>query len=335
MTPQLVNAHTHLEFSSLSQPLGHPGIPITDWIPKVIHWRFQQSESDLQNSIENGLRESQKCGVAAIGEIATSPWYHGVSRPDHILVNWFVERLGSAADLVPSRLQEGQQWLAEAADAGCFPGISPHAPYSVCDELFEALIEWAVSTGLPVAMHLAETREEVEWVASGTGPFVNLFEKLRLRVKPPAHSGFSYYLNALASTTHALVVHGNYLEQSKLEFIGDHPNLHLVFCPRTHQFFRHSPYPLEESLKHGINVAVGTDSRASNPDLDVMSELRLVHRAYPQLSPQTIFELGTINGARALQLDDRRGSLTPGKSGQLLLFSTKASGDPWESIFGS
>ena len=86
-----------------------------------------------------------------------------------------------------------------------------------------------------------------------------------------------------------------------------------IYCPRTHAWFAHDPYPLEEMLAAGVNVAFGTDSRASSPDLNLLEEMRAVARRHPAVPTAKIVEMGTLSGARALGLDKELGTLEPGK----------------------
>ncbi len=87
----------------------------------------------------------------------------------------------------------------------------------------------------------------------------------------------------------------------------------LVYCPRTHAYFQHEPYPLTAAIATGVRVALGTDSRASNPDLDLLAETRFVARAYPTIDPHEVLQMATLAGAEALGREDEVGSLTPGK----------------------
>ena len=103
----------------------------------------------------------------------------------------------------------------------------------------------------------------------------------------------------------------------------------LVFCPRTHRYFRHTAYPIHAIIERGINLAVGTDSLASNPDLNVLQELREIARTYPQIADETIIEMGTINGARALGIDDHYGSLEKGKAGGIGTVELPDKSDPY------
>jgi cytosine/adenosine deaminase-related metal-dependent hydrolase len=110
----------------------------------------------------------------------------------------------------------------------------------------------------------------------------------------------------------------------------------VVYCPRTHAYFGHARHPLPRLLAAGANVAVGTDSRASNPDLSILEEMRYIARHFPEIPPATVLELGTLRGARALGLDDV-GCIEPGKTANLAIVALpqREVGDPHELLFDS
>ena len=110
----------------------------------------------------------------------------------------------------------------------------------------------------------------------------------------------------------SLVVHGNYLDYSELAMIARQAGaMSLVYCPRTHAHFKHKPYPLAEALSLNVPVCLGTDSRASNPDLSLLSEMREAARRHPGVSPEAVLRMGTLSGAEALGLTDV-GAIRPG-----------------------
>jgi cytosine/adenosine deaminase-related metal-dependent hydrolase len=120
-------------------------------------------------------------------------------------------------------------------------------------------------------------------------------------------------LRSLAAAHRTLVIHGNYLDEEEIAFLAAHrEKLSVVYCPRTHDYFEHEPYPLAKMLAAGVRVALGTDSRASSPDLDLLAEMRHV-AAHHQLPPAEVLRLGTLAGAEALGLDHAAGSLRRGK----------------------
>jgi cytosine/adenosine deaminase-related metal-dependent hydrolase len=146
------------------------------------------------------------------------------------------------------------------------------------------------------------------------------------------------YLARLATAPRALVVHGNYLSDEEVFFLAQHAaTMSVIYCPRTHDFFRHAPYPLARMLSQGVAVAVGTDSRASNPDLGLFEELKFIASHHSAIAPDRILELGTFSGARALGLDGEMGTLEAGKRADLAVIrlSPAAADDPHERLFSS
>lgn len=335
LLPGLVNAHTHLEFSQLSQPLGMPGMSLPEWIRLVIGDR-KRTGRDPNASIVAGLRESLACGVTAIGDIATSPYPELPEPRSHLLA--FQEVIGFSAARLESVLAELQQRLdnsrnASANDSLTTTGISPHAPYTVHPQLIERLVDEASSRELPVAMHLAESPEELELLADGTGPFRELLDERSMwdaAAIPPGTTPLDY-LRVLARAPKAIVVHGNYLSATEIEFLArQRARMSVAYCPRTHEFFQHADYPLKKMLAAGVRVALGTDSRASNPDLSLLGEMRCVARRHG-LSPTEIVRMGTLSGAESLGWGSHLGSITLGKWADLIAVPCGAT-DPAEAV---
>ncbi len=312
LMPGLVNAHTHLEFSQCSEPLGQPGMPLPEWVRLVIANRKQQG--DVVAGLAAGLQESLQAGVTSIGEIATSlfPADAPHALPELIA---FQEVIGFSSARVESVFAELRQRL-QPNPAACRLGISPHAPYTVHPELLEKIVALASERQLPVAMHLAESPEELQLLRENRGPFRELLEERSMWDREVFAGGLQPldYLQILSKAPQALVIHGNYLSQKEIEYVAKRrERMSIVYCPRTHAFFRHSDYPLQAMLQAGVCVAVGTDSRASNPDLSLLGELRYLARCYEDISPEQILMLGTLQGAEALGMATTVGSLAPGK----------------------
>lgn len=229
-----------------------------------------------------------------------------------------VEQLG----LTPERSAAALAWREqlEQSPRASWPdclqalGVSPHAPYSTPEPLWRRTLEDAARDNRLVAMHLAESRAEREWIDSGTGPFAELFS--RLDVPPPARSPqlIAEACRALGRAAHALLIHGNYLNALELDAIAQHrQNLSVVYCPRTHRHFDHAPYPLSEFAARGIRVVFGTDSRSSNPDLNLWQEARTALALHAGLRPSEALAAISNEAARAIGLAARFGTLEPGR----------------------
>lgn len=297
LLPGFVNAHTHLEFSYLDQPLGQPGISLVDWIRLIIAERARGKQSTTE-SVARGIDESYRAGATTIGDISTSDeMIFGDVIHFHEVIGFSRARADSAAQPLIDRFRD------PAKNRAIRQGISPHAPYTVSPKLLNKLVALASQNHCPIAMHLAESREELQLLSDGTGPFKTLLEERSMWDDGaiPSNSRPLNYLQMLAGAPRTLVIHGNYLDQEELDFIGANRNrMSLVYCARTHAYFFHSPYPLCQALAAGVRVALGTDSRASNPDLSLLTEMRHVAQTHPHVSQQEVLRMGTLNGAEAL-----------------------------------
>jgi len=344
--PGLVNAHTHLEFSDLAAPLGTRGMPLPEWIRLVVnHRRAAAASGDTSEhasiAIAQGLAESARAGTALVGEISTSDWRRECFTDSGVASVVFHESIAPTTDRVAQTIEAAQHFLAASpVERDCLPGLSPHAPYTVHPRLLRALVALGQDFQVPLAMHLAESREELELLNNGTGPFRESLERLGAW-DPSAEARLPRvldYLEQLSAAPRALAVHGNYLDDAELRFLAEHSGrMSLVYCPRTHDFFGHEPYRLAERLAAGVHVALGTDSRASNPDLNLLAEMQFVAARHPNVPLSTVLELGTINGAKALGREDDYGTLAVGKLARLTVVGIpdQQASDPHELLLGT
>ncbi len=343
--PGLINAHTHLEFSHLAKPLGQPGMRFTDWIRLVMKSRYDSNDAHVKrNTVRRGLRESWQSGTWMLGEIATAPiaiedYFGGEqlsaserlcagenTEIDRISKVVFHEQLGRSSDqfdekraAVASFTEAAQSINATQSSPSSFhAGISPHAPYSVHPQLLKRLCDTANegNAALPVAMHIAETKAERELLDSQSGEFVSMLKDFGVwnesTFQPP--TSILDILKTLAKVQRSLIIHGNYLNEEEIDFIAQHSEkMSVVYCPRTHSYFGHEKHPLDRLIDAGINVAIGTDSRASNPDLNLLAELKCIAESFPQFSTTEILKMGTLNGAQALGVESTFGTIQVGR----------------------
>jgi cytosine/adenosine deaminase-related metal-dependent hydrolase len=185
-------------------------------------------------------------------------------------------------------------------------------------------------------MHLAESPEELQLLAHGDGPFQQLLDELSMwdPTAIPSGTGVLDYLIQLVRAPRCLVVHGNYLNVREFEFLAQHHDrMAVVYCPRTHAYFGHGAYPLTEMLAVGVRVALGTDSRASSPDLSLLAEIREVARKHSSIPAEQIVHLGTLAGAQALGVQNFNGSITPGKWANLTAIpSDRRCSNPYTAV---
>ncbi|PHQ35541.1 chlorohydrolase [Rhodopirellula bahusiensis] len=326
MIPGLVNAHTHLEFSDLTNPVGHPGMELADWIREVIKTRGMVDTATRQQHILKGHAEAIASGTQLIADIVTTPL---TAIPSNTIA--FAEVLGLSRERGDERMTQAELHLRNAA-AKDLPddsaAISPHAPYSTPLPLIERCVQHAKQYKTTLAMHVAESPAERELLSQGSGPFAESLRALGLPVEKyfpwPAASPLIQLIDTLAKAPRALIVHANDLNETEIQHVATKRNCSVVFCPRTHHFFQHSEHPVAKLQAAGINVALGTDSRASNPDLNLWREVQFLLNHRQELAPASVLEMATLNGAHALGRSATDGSLKVGMPANFITVATKA-----------
>jgi aminodeoxyfutalosine deaminase len=335
--PGLVNAHTHLDLTGL-RGLAPPSPDFTAWLRSVIGHRRKRSPEQVQADSRAGLAECLRFGTTLLGDIAAGGLTWPVLAQGPLRAVVFYEMLGLPQGRAEQAWTAAEDWLsAHPPTATCRPGLSPHAPYSVSDWLFYRAAEAANRLRLPLATHLAETAAECELLAGHRGPFVDFLAELGVwapdsLVTSPEEVGLIYdgYVHHLHVPR--LYIHGNHLDPALLHTVSRGT---IVYCPRTHAAFGHPPHPFQDFLSAGVRVALGTDSLASNPDLDLLAEARYLHRLCPDFPGDRLLHMATLAGAEALGWADETGSLTPGKSADLLVvpLAGDADADPHRRVF--
>jgi cytosine/adenosine deaminase-related metal-dependent hydrolase len=329
--PGLVNAHTHLDLSG-ARGLIPPTDPdhFTDWLRGVIAYRRSRTPEQVQADVREGLADSLLFGTTLIGDIAAegASWDAVAGAKMRGVV--FREFIGLSAERAKESWFALSAWSREHVDLPtCRQAVSPHAPYSVrCD--FIRSLAW---NGWRMAHHLAESVAEMQLLREKNGPFETFLRNLGIWEPGWLAPSTDWILWCTRRTAFTVFAHCNYLPPDADVW----PNQSIVFCPRTHAAFGHPPHPFREFLARGVRVALGTDSLASNPDLDLLAEARLVKQRYPDVPGETILRMATLAGAEALGWADECGSLDAGKSADFVVVPLPDvdTADPHDLLLGA
>jgi len=327
LIPGLVNAHTHLDLSGLRGRVP-PGPAFIGWLKAIIAHRRTQTPEQIDRDIQTGLDEALRFGTTLIGDIAADgrswPILAGASCSSVV----FREIIGLSGPRVMPVWRQATEWLDEHPDReNCRGGLSPHAPYSVHQTLFRA----AGNALVPLAIHLGETPEELLLIRDHDGPFVDFLRE----VGAWDESGLVPSLDWIAWRSERapalLFAHGQYLDPAMT--LPEHAAI--VYCPRTHHAFGRGRHPVAELLARRRRVALGTDSLASNPDLDILAEARFLRQEHPEIPAGLVLRLATLSGAEALGFGASTGSLEAGKSADLVAIPLPdhAVTDPYALLF--
>jgi cytosine/adenosine deaminase-related metal-dependent hydrolase len=176
--PGLVNAHTHLDLGALQGKLKPPGL-FTDWLREVVAYRRSSTPDEWTASIRAGIDECLRSGVTLVGDIATGGLSADLLRASPLRSVVFFEVIGLTQSRAEQTWVEFEAWIRLQKRTSRYrPGISPHAPYTVCHWLL-LLARGAVEQhGLPLAIHFAETGCEAELLKKHTGPLRRFLEEL-------------------------------------------------------------------------------------------------------------------------------------------------------------
>jgi cytosine/adenosine deaminase-related metal-dependent hydrolase len=327
--PGLVNAHVHLDLTGM-HGLTPPSPDFTGWLKEVIAHRRSRSPEQVRADVEAGLTECLRFGTTLLGDISGDGGSWDVLANASLRAVVFHELLGLPRDRAQEAGRAAIKWKSQRETSPtCRPGFSPHAPYSFRAEFLPLLAR----LGQRIAIHLAESAAELELLERQSGPFVPFLAERGVWDPTGLAWSASHVVELSSGTERILYVHGNYLDP----LVPIPSNGTLVYCPRTHAAFGHPPHPFRDFLARGVRVALGTDSLASNPDLNLFAEACFVHQRYPDVPGATLLRMATLSGAEALGWQDETGSLEPGKSADLIALpiGTSTPADPHDLLWDS
>jgi cytosine/adenosine deaminase-related metal-dependent hydrolase len=312
--PGLINAHAHLELTSFNNQLTQFN-SFTDWILQLIRRRQTWTEADFISSAKEGASLALASGTTLIGDISASGVLWEAAKNENLRRVLFEEVVAlspNQANRVVSRLN----LLLESSDLHplLIHAVSPHAPYSVSPELYRHTARLAQQRGMLLTTHIAETKAELQFLQTGSGEFRSFLERigaLPINWDPPALAPIPYLDSLGVLGRFCLLVHANYLDRESIEMIS-HSQSNVVYCPRSHDFFGHEKHPIRQLLDSAINVAMGTDSLASNSSLSMIDEMRYLYKKRKDVQPEEIFRAATQNGAIALGFRNSLGRIKRG-----------------------
>ena len=319
LVPGLINCHTHLELTHLAGQNVEP--EFAKWIRGVRTLKEATSPEDFDAAAVAGVKDCWSRGVTCVAETGSTG---AVMRALHDLGGRgivYQEVFGPDPSQVATSMAELEAAVAQLRDlttAQLRVGVSPHAPYTVSAPLYEAVAAFARRQHLPVAVHLAESKEESQFVQDGAGPFADAWRARGIPVEPRGCTPVEYLarLGVLSSGTlciHCVQMDDDHRDIAVLEGAG----AAIAHCPRSNRAHGHGSAPLAAFRSADLRVGLGTDSVVSVGDLDVWAEARAAG-----LEGDSALRALTLEGARALGWAGEIGSLEAGKAADLAVFSS-------------
>ena len=327
LMPGLVNAHTHLELSYLRDQVT-PSSSFTAWVRQILQARRQRMQQPLRDpavmaAVDAAIDESVRCGTAVVGEITNTLVTFDKLAASRLAGVVFWELIGFKIDgdfdaMVGHAVAELE--ALPATDA-IRVSLAAHAPYSVAPLFFQAIKKaLARMPFVPCSVHLAEGVEEVELLMTGAGPWKTLMTDIgswNHAWTAPGVSPVQYLDDMGFIDNRLLVVHGVQMTTEDLAMLKAR-GATLVTCPRSNVHTGAGLPPIVEFYESGVRIAIGTDSLASSPDLNVFAEIATLHALAPSVPAASLLESATIQGARALGFEADYGTIESGKVARLL-----------------
>ncbi|GKT07901.1 amidohydrolase family protein [Desulforhabdus sp. TSK] len=345
LIPALVNAHTHLELSGLRNRIPLPQKSFGAWLQELFSQRASAPSTPLDADVRAGEEELLAGGTGLYGDIANSPVFEmdsptnpagSMKDPSLKLPHGrlFLEILGfdrqeltDVASCRDPRLIPAFLWAAE--DNPCL-SLAAHACYSTSGELIRQAKGWSRLHARPFSIHAAEHPEEMEFLRTGSGYCRSLLESLGRWVpgwQPPGTTPVQYLHQLGALDAGTLLVHLVHMTAPDWEILAQE-HCSVCFCPRSNHYLNAGQADISTALRMGLVAALGTDSLASNTDLNLFAEAAFVLDAYPDLSPHDVLKMMTWGGAKALHHDTIFGTIEAGKHAALLAVTLPEDSSP-------
>lgn len=314
LAPGLVNAHAHLELSTLHGRLPRGG-SFAAWIAALLDACTQLQAEDYRRAVLDGAVRLARSGTTTVGDIAARDATRSALGEQSLRGRVFREVL-DAND--PERTAAVLERLTSGQSPGerLLPGVSPHAPYTVSDRLLQGVRAYSAREGLPVSVHWAETEEERAWCERGEGPFADILEQ------SSGGRGLERLQRAGLLNSDLSLVHANCPRPEEVEQVAA-AGACVIHCPGAQLYFERPPFPFDRWQSAGVPIALGTDSLAGNEELDMRREMALLRTARPELAPLEVWRAATTNAARALGMGRVVGALHPGAWADWVVFRTR------------
>jgi cytosine/adenosine deaminase-related metal-dependent hydrolase len=318
LLPGLINAHCHLDYTDLAGE-----VPATrsfaDWIKSITAAKAGKIYADFAHSWLRGAQMLVRTGTTTVADIEAVPellpevW---LATPLRIFS--FLELTGVKSRRDPCLiLDEAAHKIQSLPSSRGGAGLSPHAPYSTTPELLRLSAAAAREKSWRLVTHVAESDQEFEMFLHARGA---MFDWLQRNERTMADCGLGSPVQHLERlgylADNVLAVHVNYLAPGDAALLARR-GVSVAHCPRSHAFFQHRRFPLEELAGAGVNLCLGTDSLASvskvrgrPTELNLFTEMQAFGKAHPEAPPETIVRLATLGGARALGMQGTIGELS-------------------------
>ena len=320
LTPGFVNCHCHLELSHM-RGLIPERTGLIDFVFSVVTQRHFPEE-EIREAIAAAEHEMIQNGIVAAGDISNNLLTIEQKLNHNLHYYNFIEASGWLPDIAGQRFSRSKEHF-DTYSKYLPTSIVPHAPYSVSDALWNLIKPYFKNK--VVSIHNQETVFEDELFLQNSGDFVRMYQMMNLDnsfYEASGKSSLQTYFSRLEESSHVLLVHNTFTKEQDVTFVKNtRPGNSVSFClcVNANQYIERSIPPVDILRKQGCNIVLGTDSLASNWSLSILDEMKTIQNKFPSIPLEELLRWATINGAQALQMNDKLGSFEKGKQPGIVL----------------
>lgn len=343
--PGLVNVHTHLDYTLLRGTVDNE--PFLPWIRRLTDTAKKMRHDDFLASSRLGLLQLVRSGVTAIGDSTFSGAVVQAANEAGLRGVVYQETFGPDPNgeyqAQVDELKEKVAALQDVAGDRITAGISPHSVYTSTEQLLRLVADLAIEQGFRIALHVAETRDEVVLIESAKGHIADFYRLFRFDFTARGKTPIAYLQEIGLLNKKTIAAHCVHVTDADLDILAKE-GTRIAHCPKSNAKLAVGTAPLKSIISRGITVGIGTDSAASNNSLDMFEEMRFavlvqraVHGDVDAIDAEHVLELATLGGAAALGMENEIGSIEPGKHADLIAVDLSSAAayptyDPYSAI---
>ncbi len=320
LSPGFVNCHCHLELSHMKGVIPeHSGM--VEFLLAVMSGRNNTEEKILE-AIISAENEMKRNGTVAVGDICNTDYTISQKKTSSVYYHNFIESTGFIDASAESRFNTSLELYRKFIRTGP-SSIVPHAPYSVSNTLFSLINDF--DPGNLLTMHNQESTAENDFFLNAGGDLLKLYAAIKIDIKHFKGTGKTSLISALSHISAAykmILVHNVLTNKDDLEWARQRMNnLYWCLCPNANKYINNNLPDVEQLRKYTSKIVLGTDSLASNHELNILSEIKTLKDNFPSIGLAELLKWATVNGAEALGIQDKFGSFEKGKKPGINLVS--------------
>ncbi len=318
IVPGFINAHCHLELSNLKGRINQ-GDGLPEFIESIIKYKqLKKKESSYYKAMDLQDQLMKNEGIVAVGDICNTSDTISAKKKSKIHYHNFIETIGldtNVEQIVNKQLELLELFVENKLKAT----IVPHAPYSVSEELLKRIKEFHNRNSI-ISIHNQETESENDLFINKTGRLFEKLKKMNLnidRIDSTGENSIVSIIDNFSTQGNLILVHNTYSSKKDITCISSkHPNVYWCLCPKSNLYIENTLPDISLFKNFNDYIIIGTDSLASNTKLSILDELKVLIKEFENIRFDDLIKWATINGAKALKIENRYGSIekekTPG-----------------------